>query len=413
MQQFLRLAFRNVFRNRRRTLMTLVVVAGGVSALLLAGGFFALMFWGLRETTIRNGIGHLQVYNAAFFEREETRVLENGLEDFQQLASALEGAEHVKGVAPRLEFFGMISNGMKSTTFMATAVDPAAEERMGFTLKITEGRALGAAAENENAPGNPALLGTGLARSMNAKPGDTLTLLAVTPDGALNGIDIDVAGVATTGIQEMDDRLLRLTLPAAQRLLQTGRVTKLVIGLDATENTEAVHSALAARFAGENRPVTIKKWEELAPIYRQVTMMFGAIFVFMSVVVFFMVVISSANTMMMAMFERTREIGTMLAMGTPRSWILALFLAEGLLTGVLGALAGVAAGNGIAALINRARLQVPPPPGNTEGFPFQVMHVPELMIAASVLVVLTLAAASLLPAVRASRLNIVESLAHL
>ncbi len=406
MSHFLLLAFRNVFRNRRRTMLTLFIVAGGVSALLLAGGFFALMFWGLRETTIQGGLGHLQVYNASFFDREERKALENGLTNYRTVAAAVEGTPHVKGVAPQIEFFGMASNGMKSTTYMAMGLDPAAEEKMGFRPRMVNGRNLA-----KGTDAYEAIVGTGLARNMNVKPGDGLTLLAVTADGALNGIDIDIVGVFTTGIKEMDDRALHLTLHGAQQLLQTDRVTKLVVGLDSTDNTDAVHKALLAKI---NRPdIRIKKWQELATFYWQVRSFFMGIFVFMCTIVFFMVIMSSANTLLMAMFERTREIGTMLAMGTPRSWIMRLFLAEGLLTGVLGAVLGLLVGNGLGLLLNALNIQVPPPPGNLDGFPLRVLFVPKLMVGSSLMVIFTLAAASLLPSVRASRLKIVESLAHI
>lgn len=407
MKTLLSLAFRNIFRNRRRTAMTLLVVVGGVSALLLAGGFFAFLFWGLREMTIRGGLGHIQIYNAEFFKRDETRALENGLDNYHDLAAAAARTPHVRGIAPRIEFFGMVSNGTKSGTFMATAVDPAAERRVGFEPRILRGRNL----SDKPPAGYEALLGSGLARSMGVAPGAGLTLLAVTADGALNGIDVDVVGIMTTGFKEMDDRALQLTLPAAQHLLQSERVTKLIVGLDATENTDSAYAALASRL-GRGGPLTLKKWVELATYYRQVRLMFSGMLVFLGIIVFFMVVMSSANTLMMAMFERTREIGTMLAMGTPRAWVLLLFLLEGVLTGALGALAGVLVGSGLGALLNQARLQMPPPPGNLNGFAFQVRFVPELMIGAAVLVVVTLAVASLAPAIRASRLRIVEALAH-
>ncbi len=407
MKTLLVLAFRNLFRNRRRTLMTLVVVVGGVTALLLAGGFFSFMFWGLREMTIRSGLGHIQIYNAEYFQRDETRVLANGLENYRDLAALATKTPHVLGTAPRIEFYGMISNGMKSGTFMATAVDPTAERRMGFEPRILRGRKL----SESQTGGNEALLGSGLAHSMGAEPGSTLTVLAITADGALNGIDIDVVGILTTGFKEMDDRALQLTLPAAQHLLQSGRVTKLIVGLDDTENTDSAYAALTSRLGGHG-PIALKKWVELATYYRQVRLMFSGMLVFLGIIVFFMVVMSSANTLMMAMFERTREIGTMLAMGTPRAWVLLLFLLEGILTGALGAGAGVLAGSGLGVLLNHAHLQMPPPPGNLNGFDFQVRFVPELMIAAALLVVVTLAVASLAPAIRASRLRIVEALAH-
>jgi putative ABC transport system permease protein len=408
MRKFLSLAFRNVFRNKRRTLMTLLVVAGGVAGLLLVGGFFSFMFWGLRESTIHNGLGHLQIFNAEHFRRDEAHALENGLDDYRQLARKAEGIPHVRGVTARIEFYGMISNGQKSSVFMGSAVDPGKEKSMGFVPRIVAGRYL----DGKDATGNQALVGAGLARSMGVKPGDGLTLLAVTTDGALNGLDIDVTGIVNTGFKDLDDRLLTITLPAAQRLLQSERVTNLVVGLDATDHTDAVYAALLPRLAGLRQDVAVRKWIDLATYYKQVRLMLSGIFVFLGVIVFFMVVISSANTLMMAMFERTREIGTMLAMGTPRRWLVGLFLLEALITGVLAAVSGIAAGSGIGALLNRSAIVMPPPPGNTSGLPLRVIQEPGLMIGAAVLVMVTLALAALMPAVRASRLQIVEALSH-
>jgi putative ABC transport system permease protein len=408
MWKFLLLAFRNIFRNRRRTVMTLVMVGGGVAGLLLVGGFFARMFWGLRESTINDGLGHLQIFTAEHFNREEKHVLDTGIDNWRQVASSVSTGGHVRGVAPRIEFYGMLSNGVKSGVFMGSAVDPVAEQSLGFSPRLAVGRDLDARPGGEI----EALIGTGVARSMNVKPGDGLTLLAVTSDGALNGIDVQIVGTVNTGYKEVDDRYLRITLPSAQRLLQSDRVTNLVVGLDATENTDQVATALAPRLNGSPQQLVLKKWIDLAAYYKQVRSLFSTIFVFLGIIVFFMVLMSSVNTLLMSMFERTREIGTMLAMGTPRSWIMALFVLEATLLGVLGAMVGVAGGNLLGVLLNHSGIHLPPPPGTTVPMSFRVLHVPGLMIGSSLLVIVSLALASILPAIRASRLQIAEALAH-
>jgi putative ABC transport system permease protein len=408
MGKFLLLAFRNVFRNRRRTVMTLLMVGGGVAGLLLVGGFFAFMFRGLRESTIRTGLGHIQLFNAEHFRRDEVHVLDTGISNWQQVAASAQSAGHVRGVAPRIEFYGMLSNGVKSSVFMGSAVDPDTEHKMGFDLRITSGRQLSSNVNGEV----EALVGTGVARSMSVKVGDGLTILAVTADGALNGIDVQIVGIVSTGFKDMDDRYLRITLPSAQRLLQTDRVTNLVVGLDKTENTDAVAAEIAPRLQGQSQELTLKKWIELAAYYKQVRSLFSGIFLFLGIIVFFMVLMASVNTLLMSMFERTREIGTMLAMGTPRRWIVALFMVEATLTGILGAGVGVVGGNLLGMALNAAGLNLPAPPGTSFDMLFNVLHVPSLMVGSSVMVVVSLALASILPAIRASRLQIAEALAH-
>lgn len=408
MLKFLVLAIRNVFRNRRRTVMTLLMVGSGVAGLLMVGGFFAFMFRGLRESTIRNGLGHIQIFTAAHFQRDEVHVLDTGISDWRQVAVSAHSLPHVLGVAPRIEFYGMLSNGVKSSVFMGSAVDPDDEHKMGFSPNLVSGRDL-----DEHSSGDAeALIGDGVARSMNVKAGDGLTILAVTADGALNGIDVQVQGIVHTGFKDLDDRYLRVTLPEAQRLLQSNRVTNLVVGLDSTENTDKVAAALAPRLRGLAQPMVLKKWIDLAAYYKQVRTLFSGIFFFLGVIVFVMVLMASVNTLLITLFERTREIGTMLAMGTPRLWIVTLFMAEAAITGFLGAAAGVAAGNLLGALLNASGLHLPPPPGTSIPMSFRVLHVPSLMAGTSLLVMVSLVLASIVPAIRASRLQISEALAH-
>lgn len=195
-------------------------------------------------------------------------------------------------------FMGMAQNGAKADTFMAMGVDPAAERRMGFTLRMTQGRELSSAAE--------AMVADGLAHSLNLKVGDTVKLLAVASNGGLNAVDVRVTGTYSVGMREVDDHAVRIALPAAQRLLATERVSTVVVGLDATENTDKAYTALAAGLGRERPDIAIRKWVDMATFYRQCRGLFNGIFAFSGVIVFFMVVMSSANTMMMCMF-RTAE----------------------------------------------------------------------------------------------------------
>ena len=408
MGKFLLLAFRNVFRNRRRTVMTLLMVGGGVAGLLLAGGYFAFMTHGLRESTINNGLGHLQIFTADYFRRDEVRVLDTGIENWRLVAANVGSVKHVRGMAPRIDFYGMASNGAKAAGFMGSAVDPGAEKGLGFDSNVVSGRNLDPRPTGEV----EALIGIGLAKSMSVKVGDGLTILARTADGALNGVDVQIVGIVDSGVAQLDARYVRITLPSAQRLLASDRVTNLVVGLDATENTDQAYAEIMPRLHGMPQELALKKWIDLATYYQQVNTMFNGIFLFMGVIVFFMVLMSSVNTLLMAMMERTREIGTMLAMGTPRAWIVALFMVEATLLGLMGAVLGLVAGNLLGALLNSSGLHLPPPPGYTRDMLFKVLYVPGMMIGSSILVVVSLALASILPAVRASRLQIAEALAH-
>jgi putative ABC transport system permease protein len=314
----------------------------------------------------------------------------------------------VRGVAPRIEFYGMVSNGTKAGGFMGSAVDPVAEKSLGFISRVASGRNL------DPRPGGEveALIGIGLAKSMNVNVGDGLTILAMTSDGALNGVDVEIVGIVNSGIAELDARSLRIALPAAQRLLQSDRVTNLVVGLDSTDSTDLAFNELMPRLRGLPQQMELKKWIDLATYYKQVSNMFNGIFLFMGIIVFFMVLMSSVNTLLMAMLERTREIGTMLAMGTPRLWVVALFIVEASLLGIMGAAFGVAGGNVLGAILNGSGLHMPPPPGYTSAIAFKVLHVPSLMVGSAVLVIFSLALASIVPAIRASRLQIAEALAH-
>ena len=257
-------------------------------------------------------------------------------------------------------------------------------------------------------------LGVGLARAFGVKPGDDLTLLSTTRAGSINALAVKVRGVWESGEKAYDDRFLRLGLPEVQRLLdvENGEVQSVVLLLDKTENTAAVRAAIDRLIRDKGLDLEVRTWEDLALRYHQVRELFGRIFGVLTLIVSIMVVFGITNTMTMAIFERTREIGTVMALGTRRRGVISMFVLEGVALGALGGVLGVLLGIGLAKAISAFGIQLPPPPGSTRGFVVNIFIVPEVLMQAFRLSLVTAALASLYPAWRAARLNVVEALRH-
>lgn len=402
------IALRNVFRNTRRTAFNVLVITFGCVALLVAGGFIQGNFEGLRERTIRNGLGHLQVFTTAYLEGREERPLQQGVAEPAALEAWLRQQPHVKLTAAQVDFVGLVSNGERSEPFVGAGVQPDRETALGFALNLQAGEPL-----FEDGGDDQALLGTGLAATMKAQVGDVLTVLGTTSDGALNAVDVRVVGLYSTGIKEFDARALKLPLRTAQRLLGSDRVTKVIVKLDATRHTDEVAASLTAAALGPaGGGLAVRTWRDLASFYTQVVGLYTTIFAFLGVIIVVLVVLSSANTMMMSVLERVTEIGTLLAIGTRRRQVLAIFVMEGFLIGCLGGLCGLLASYGAIALLNAAHITLPPPPSFSTGVPLLVKVVPGMFAAVFGLLAAILSLSALLPAARGARLPIVEALAH-
>jgi putative ABC transport system permease protein len=408
MFKFIKLATKNVFRNRRRTIITGFVLVFGATALILAGGFIAFSFRGLRESTIHGQLGHIQIYNKDFFQKEEEKPLEFGLENVQELKRKIQTQSNVRFTMARIEFMGLISNGDKSVAFLGRGVEPEKELKLAdFALDVNQGKFLGETPENKLE--TEVILARGLAKSLKAKIGDYLTLMTTTTKGALNAMDVKVAGIYSTGIPEYDERALMVNLQAAQQLLSTTKATKLVVVLDETEKTEVISAAIEKLFPD----IRVKRWYDLATFYNAVVLLYNAIFGFLGFIIFVIVILSSSNTMMMSIFERTKEIGTQLAMGTSRARLLINFLYEGLIIGVLGALIGLLTALVLGTIINHAGVTMPAPPGSTRGYPLLIDNVLMIYIGVFILIAMTTVVSTIIPALKASRLKIVDALGHI
>jgi putative ABC transport system permease protein len=400
--KWLYFAWLNTLRNRRRSLVTVGIAALGTAAILLAGGFALSTYHALAQAAARS-TGHLVIGQPAQFTTDEDTPLQHGLDDVAALRTRLLADHAVRQVLPRVEFSGLISNGDKSTVMMANGVDPDGEFSVkGPFLAMTAGDVLAGADRAE------VMLGDGLARSLKARPGSSLTLLASTTDGALNALDVRVKGVFSTGVPEIDKRLVYTDLATAQKLLNTTRVSTLGVFLDRMESTAPARERVAAMFPS----LTVQTWLDQAFFYRSVRDLYNRIFGALGLIIGVIVVFVVANAMAMAIIERTREIGTLRALGTLPSQLLRTLALEGLLLGGAGALLGAALAGAVSLLLYVVPVQMPPPPGRSSGYPLTI-EVDPLMFTVTVLAMLLLAmGAAALVARKTVHTPVVDALAH-
>jgi putative ABC transport system permease protein len=196
-----KLAVRNVFRNRRRTLITLAAMGFGAAAIIVFGGFVHAIYWGVRESTIRSQVGHLQIYRQGYSEKGNVAPFDYLIADYPALRAELARLPHVKTVTARLGFSGLVSTGDTTTAFVGAGVVPEGEVELSALAVVVEG--------NELAARDPrgVTLGVGLARAFGVKPGDDLTLLTTTKAGAINALAVKVRGIWESGEKAYDDRI--------------------------------------------------------------------------------------------------------------------------------------------------------------------------------------------------------------
>jgi len=408
------IALRNLFRNKRRTLLSLVIVSVGVVGLLLTAGFVRNSFDGLRDAVIQGGLGHLEVAPASDTAAAASPADRSGspptLREWRALRATIEGRPRVRAAGAVIQFTGVATNGEHSAALIGLAVEPDRERRMGMATRLRSGADL---PEKETPAGEErVLLGVGLARALAAAQGDTIAVMAATPDGSLNAVDMTVAGVFTTGFQELDSRILKTQVATGQRLLGTDLVNSLIVCLADTSATMTEETDLRRAFAGNAQPLSVLDWETRAPFYRQVRALYSGIFAFLGTIVMVLVVLSISNTMLMSVLERVREFGTLLAIGTSRAQVALLLMFEALWLALFGVIAGSALGLALVEVINLLKIDMPPPPGAADPIQLTLTVVPTDVLAICAFMTVILAGAAVPPIWRVLRLRIVDALGH-
>ncbi len=400
---WLKFALQNTLRNRRRSAVTVSIAALGTAGILLAGGFALFTYEALAEAAARDS-GHLVLGQPDYFLKDEETPMQHGLDKVADLRTQLLADPAVRAVLPRVEFSGLVSNGDKSIVMIGLGVEPDSEFSVkGPFLTIKAGEVLSSDAKEPEV-----MLGEALAHNLKAKPGSSLTLLASTTDGALNAMDVRVKAVFATGTPEIDKRLVYADIATAQRLLNTQKVSSLGVFLNRMNLTLPTQASFASALPG----LKVQTWEDQAFFYKSVRDLYNRIFGALGLIIGVIVVFVVTNAMSMAIIERTREIGTLRALGTLPGQLLSTLSLEGMVLGGVGALVGAAIALAVSIFLYVVPVEMPPPPGRSVGYPLNITIDPLLYLATIATMVALTMLASAWVARRTVHMPVVDALAH-
>jgi putative ABC transport system permease protein len=400
-----KLALRNIFRQRARSAATLAAIAIGVAGLILAGGFVQDIFIQLGEAIIHSQTGHIQITREGYREGKSRAPEQYLIEKPEDLKARLQSSSPaINRAMARLGFAGVLNNGRRDLGIIGEGIEPAPEAEIATFMRFVQGRAL----KDEDEDG--IVVGQGVAKSLGLQIGDRVTLLMTLSAGAVNTLDFELVGIFQSFSREFDARAVRIPMVAAKNLMDTPSAHVIVAMLEETESTAATTGLLKRELAGQGYEITA--WNELSDFYEKTVDLYDRQFGVLRLIILVMVLLSVVNSVNMTLFERTREFGTMLAVGDRSSTVFRLIMIESVCLGTLGALLGMTIGCLAALAISAIGIPMPPPPNANLGYTALIRIVPETVFTAGAIGFVAAILATVMPARRASHLDVVDALRH-
>jgi putative ABC transport system permease protein len=414
MLNVLKIALRNLARYGRRTLLTATLITLGVVAVLLfigvAGSFKALMIGQFTDGVL----GNLEVHRKGYVASIDSLPLNLNMQPamVQKVEQVLNKTPGIEVYSERVKFGAMFSNFTETTSIRVNGVNPAKE---AATIPLMPGRLIEGSKQAPLLKSGEILIPKLLAQGLKVKVGDTVVLVATNLQGSVNGKTFVVRGVLDSasgpsgrdGYIDINDArsLLRMTQP---------EVNEIAIRLKDPAQLDQVDAQLGRDLAGvtnqQGKPVLeVHTWAELSP-FSSIVKMIDLLTLFIKIMLVSIVLVSVLNVMIMAVYERIREIGTIAAIGTPPGRILSLFLTEGLLLGLGGTALGTAISLAVIYALHLHKIVFNF--GMQEGLVLSPSVSVHDVVVIVVMVVVMALLASLQPAWKASRMDPVRALSH-
>jgi putative ABC transport system permease protein len=389
----------------------MAAVGVGFASISIYHGYIHSAYEGLRIMAIRGeGLGNLRINRAGWQEKGKLEP-EKYMFSREETEKIIKLAGEEKGVilsTPQIQVMGMVSNGATSTVFIAQGVVPKDDKiikgEWGEFLPL-EGKPL----SDDNRYGVE--IAHDLGKYLNLAPGKDGVVMAPTLSGQMNAMDIQVSGIYDTGNDFSNDKFMRFNFYFAQSLLDTQSAERIVILLKDWTETERMRTILLKKIKAAGIDCEIRTWDELSIGFSKMKSYLDTIFMFLFSIVLVIVVMTTINTMGMAILERTREIGTLRALGLKFRGVSILFAMEGAFLGFFGSILGIILHTCVWAIIKL----YPPhymPPGFSVPVPMMVDMVPSMLVFLLLGLVLLSTIAAIIPARRAARKNIVDALGH-
>ncbi len=400
------MAVKNLGRNTKRTVLTLLTISVGLTALMILGGYYEYNYWGLKESLIRSQLGHIQIYPEGYRKFRDSDPYNSALADLQGLTAFLENLPGVAVVSPHQIFWGVVDAGPGGSSLVEVrGVLPEKENIINTFFTYKSGRDLSVR--------DPlgAEIGKTLAQNLKLEPKADFYLSTITPQGEQNVLMLRTQGVIGSYSQDFDARILRVPLETAKGLTGFSGVQELIILLKDENRLAETMEAIRTKSAALGWNLEVTSWQDHAGYYLQVVEFYGGYFRIMLFIVTLVSFFSTFNALLMAFFERITEVGTLRSFGAPNTSIARMMVLEGLVLGFAGTL-GAYGFSGILVLIITfmGGVPMPPPPGLTTSVSVMIRLSPGLFLLAGVIGLSVPLLASVFPIIKTLRMPILDQI---